>query len=325
MDLHRHAGDFAGHLRDVCRVRPAALRRLAQRKTRGDGGPRRHGRRAAPRGHDERRGLPGRRRGRKPHPAARRNGLLRRARTRPRPGARRGARGERSRRGAVGGAGGQHRRRAARDGAARRHARRADGSDERARPAAGLYPRRLFARRRRSAAAVRPCILRKRRPRFDAGPRGRDAGDAARRGRHVRLRQQPARAGGRPARDDRGVRDPRFRSGLYPPAVLPRLGAVPLGGALRQSQRHRRHRCGGAGDVSRERSSRPLDHEGAREGAVSGPARAHLLARIRRARRDGAEVQLARQTRQGGGPARHRARPPGFGHPWLRPTARPRP
>ena len=39
--------------------------------------------------------------------------------------------------------------------------------------------------------------------------------------------------------------------------------------------------------------TRPLDRARAREGALPGPAGAHLLARVRRARRDGPQVQLA--------------------------------
>ena len=50
MDLHRHAGHRAGHVRDVRGGRARALRRLAARPARADRRLRRHGRRAAARG-----------------------------------------------------------------------------------------------------------------------------------------------------------------------------------------------------------------------------------------------------------------------------------
>ena len=59
VDLHRHPGHPPGHLRDARRVRPPALRRLARRPAHRHRRPRRHGRRAAARGHHERGGLPG--------------------------------------------------------------------------------------------------------------------------------------------------------------------------------------------------------------------------------------------------------------------------
>ena len=54
-------GHPAGHVRDVRRVRPPALRRLARRPADRDRRPGRHGRRAAAGGDHERGGLPGRR------------------------------------------------------------------------------------------------------------------------------------------------------------------------------------------------------------------------------------------------------------------------
>ena len=84
MDLHRHPGHPAGHLRDVRRRRRQAVRRHARGHPHPHRRLRRHGRRPAARGHAERRGLPGRRR--RPDPAAppRRAPLPRRARRRPR-------------------------------------------------------------------------------------------------------------------------------------------------------------------------------------------------------------------------------------------------
>ena len=47
----------------------------------------------------------------------------------------------------------------------------------------------------------------------------------------------------------------------------------------------------------------PLDPAGAGEGRIPGAAGAHLLAGVRRARRDGAAIQLAGQAGQGAGAA----------------------
>jgi urocanate hydratase len=55
VDLHRHPGHPAGHLRDLRRVAAQALRRHARRHDHAHRRPRRHGRRAAARGDDERR------------------------------------------------------------------------------------------------------------------------------------------------------------------------------------------------------------------------------------------------------------------------------
>ena len=56
VDLHRHAGDPAGHVRDVRGGRRQEVRRHAGRHDHRDRRPRRHGRRPAARGDDERRG-----------------------------------------------------------------------------------------------------------------------------------------------------------------------------------------------------------------------------------------------------------------------------
>ena len=55
VDLHRHPGHLAGHLRDVRGGGRQAVRRLAGRDDHADRRARRHGRRTAARGHDERR------------------------------------------------------------------------------------------------------------------------------------------------------------------------------------------------------------------------------------------------------------------------------
>ena len=96
VDLHRHAGDPPGHLRDVRGDRPGALRRLAARAARRHRRARRDGRRAAARGDDER-GLRALRRGRSAadraaHPRALPRRACRLARRRARPARRRPAR-----------------------------------------------------------------------------------------------------------------------------------------------------------------------------------------------------------------------------------------
>ena len=75
----------------------------------------------------------------------------------------------------------------------------------------------------------RPASPRRPRPRWPIHVAGH-AGLPARRRPHRRLRQQhppDGQGGGR----DRRLRLPGLRAGLYPPAVLPRRRAVPLGGA----------------------------------------------------------------------------------------------
>ena len=97
LDLHRHAGHPAGHLRDLRRRRRQALRRHAQGDPDADRRPRRHGRRAAAGGHHER----GRRplRGGRPraHPAPPRPRLPRQGDRVARRGAGLGRRGARRR------------------------------------------------------------------------------------------------------------------------------------------------------------------------------------------------------------------------------------
>ena len=114
----------------------------------------------------------------------------------------------------------------------------------------------------------------------------------ARRGA-VRLRQQPARRGGAGRTRARArVLVSGFRAGVHPPAVLPRQGAVPLGGALGRSGGHRsppiarRSRSSPTTRGSIAGSRWPQKHV-----ALPGPAGAHLLARLRRARATRAALQ----------------------------------
>ena len=84
VDLHRHPGHRAGHLRVLRRDRPAALRRLAGRHDHADRRARRDGRRAAAGGDHERRRRAVRGDRRVADPAAARDALPRRAGRRPR-------------------------------------------------------------------------------------------------------------------------------------------------------------------------------------------------------------------------------------------------
>ena len=154
LDLHRDPGHPPGHLRDVRRDRPPALRRIAARKARGDGRAGRHGRRPAA-GGDAQRGLRAVRRGRPAADrAADRDALPRRARglarRRARPARRRPRRGPR----AVDRPARQRRRGAAGAGAARRRGRRGDRPDERPRSAERLHPGRADARAGRGTKGV---------------------------------------------------------------------------------------------------------------------------------------------------------------------------
>ena len=113
----------------------------------------------------------------------------------------------------------------------------------------------------------------------------------ARRGR-VRLRQQPA--GGRRDRRARArarLRLPGVRAGVRPADVLRGQGPVPLGGALGRSRGHLEDRPRGRRALPGERAAAALARAGRGAGRVPGPAGAHLLARLRRAREGGPAVQ----------------------------------
>ncbi len=97
LDLHRHPGHPAGHLRDLRRDRPQA-HRGRERHPRRHPDPhrrlRRHGRRPAARRHPERRRLPDCRRRRDPPAPPRRQALPRRGRNGPRRRDRQGPQGQ---------------------------------------------------------------------------------------------------------------------------------------------------------------------------------------------------------------------------------------
>ena len=70
------------------------------------------------------------------------------------------------------------------------------------------------------------------------------------------------------------------------------------------------HRPGRARPLPGQRPPAPLDHDGPGPRRLPGPARPHLLARLRRAGQGRARVQRPRRQRRGERPDRHRPRPP---------------
>ena len=102
-------------------------------------------------------------------------------------------------------------------------------------------------------------------------------GSPRRRVRGLRLRQQPA-GRSRARRLRASLRLPGFPARLHPAAVLRRQGAVPLGGPVGRSGRHRSHRPGRARGIPRGREPQALDHAGRRAGRLPRPAGPDLLA-----------------------------------------------
>jgi len=149
-------------------------------------------------------------------------------------------------------------------------------------------------------------------PRVDGRARRRDGRLPRRRGRGLRLRQLDPRRG-RTGRIHQGLRLPRLRPRLHPPAVLRGQGPVPLGRAVRRPEGHRGHRQGHPRPVPAERVAGQVDQAGGGEGALPGAARPDLLARLRRAA-PGRDA-LQRPGRQRRAVRAHRSRP---GPPGLR-------
>ncbi len=177
---------------------------------------------------------------------------------------------------------------AARDGRADRH---------RHRPDLGPRPADLPAARRRvrghgRAAGRGPGRFHPPGARVDGRARGGDGRLPGRGRRGVRLRQLDPRRG-RAGRLRAGLRLPRLRAGLHQAAVLRGQGPVPVGGAVRRPRGHRGHRRGHPGPVPGERGAGPVDQDGRAEGALPGPARPDLLARLRRAAPGRAALQRA--------------------------------
>ena len=235
-------GIVQGTYETFAAIARAALRRLARRPAGGHGRLRRDGRRAAPRRHDAGRRLPDRRRRSAP---ARRAVSRRATSTSSRPtSTRRCARPRR--RGPVARAArsalvddGQ---RAARVAArARRRPGHRHRPDRRPRSARRLRAGRPGPRPGGGAAGVGSGGLHPPRAAGDGAPGADDGRVAGRRRGRRRLRQQPPHRG-EDGRVPAGVRLPGLRAGVRAAAVLPRDRAVPVGGAVRQPGRHRRHR-----------------------------------------------------------------------------------
>ena len=302
LDLHRDPGDPAGHLRDLRRVRPAAFRRHPRGPAGGDRRSRRHGRRPAARGDDERRRLPRRGRGRVAHPAPGGHRLLRPAgdrisTVRSAWSTRRGRRGAALSVGLVGNVAEV----SARAGAARRGAGRGHRPDLGARSPAGLHPGGLLAR-------SRPPVLRERDP---AGYEARVLDSMA---AHVRAMLDLKARGavvfdygnnlrGQVA-DHRGMREAFDIPGFVPEYIRPLFckGAGPFRWAALS---------GDPADIAttdqavletfpKKESLARWIRQAQERVAFPGPARPHLLAGVRRAGGDGSPVQLAGATRQGG-------------------------
>ena len=184
------------------------------------------------------------------------------------------------------GAARQRRRDLPRAGAPRRPARRRHRPDLGARSGQRLSAGRLDAGRMGGAA----------RERSEGGRDGRQAVDGAcmcarcsTSGSAACRRSTTATTSARWRRRGRRrrLRLPGLRAGLYPPAVLPRHRAVPLGGAVGRSGGHLPHRRQGEGADARQRAPAQLARHGARSAsssracrrasAGSGSATAHRL------------------------------------------------
>ena len=284
VDLHRHPGHPAGHLRDVRGGRRQAVRRHAGRHADGDRRLRRHGRRAAARGDAQRRRLPGRRRRPDPAAAPGRAPLPRRGRRRPRRRDRAGAR--RPRRPSVaplGRPGRQLRDRAAR--AAPPRASRSTSSPTRPRrttrwptcPRASTWPTGTTTRRSQAGGVHRPgagrrwpSTSRRWSASWTPGAEVFDYGNSIRdEARHGRLRAR--------------LRLPRLRARRTSGRCSARARARSGGPRCPATRRTSPHRPGRARPVPGQRPPAPLDPRGAGPGGVPGPAGPDLLAGLRRA------------------------------------------
>ncbi len=294
MDLHRQPGHRPGHLRVLRGDRPAPPRRDAGGHDHAHRGAGRDGRRPAAGGDDERRGGAVRGGRSRADRAAAPDPLPRRAGGRP--GGRRAPLRARQARAARAERGGVRKRGGALPGSPRtglrgRHRHR---SDQRARPAGRLRPRRADARRGCRAARAGSRGVRAAGARVGRGPLLRHGRLHGPRCGGVRLRQQPARRG--QARRLRArLRLSGLRARLRAPAVLRGARSVPLGGAVGRSERHRGHRSRRAGGVPGRREPRALDPHGRGADRLPGAAGAHLLARLR-----GAAAARAALQRHGG-------------------------
>ena len=195
--------------------------------------------------------------------------------------------------------------------------------DQRARPAR-LPAARVLVRRVGRRPQGRPHGLRGCRPPLDGASRSRRWSGSRRPASEVfdygnNIRTEALAAGYADA-----FALPRLRARVHPPAVQRGQGPVPLGGAQRRPEGHRRDRPCRARAVPRERVARALDPDGRRARALPGAARTHLLARLRRARRRRPALQRHGRVGRDQRAARHRPRPPRLGLGRVARTARPR-
>ena len=108
----------------------------------------------------------------------------------------------------------------------------------------------------------------------------------------------------------RRLRFPGLRACLHPPAVLRRARAVPLGCAVGRTFRHRATDQLVLEMFPHGRNPEPLDQARAEARALSGIARAHLLARLWRARQIRPGAQRSGRARRIESSHRHRPRSP---------------
>ena len=270
LDLHRHPGHPAGHLRDVRRRRRQAVRRHAGRDHHADRRPRRHGRRPAARRHHERRRRARASTATRPGSARRiEHGYLDVARpttsTTPCAGP---PRPRRPGRAAVHRAARQRRRdrpAAAADGAPDRHRHRPDlGPRPADLPAAAASRSRTWPRcgpRTRPASPAAPGESMAEHVAAmvgfqDAGAEVFDYGNS--------IRGEAQLAG-----YERAFDFPGFVPAYIRPLFCEGTGPVPVGRAVRRPGRHRRHRRGHPRPVPRERGPGPVDPDGPGEGRTS--------------------------------------------------------
>ena len=231
LDLHRHPGHPAGHLRDLRRGRGQEVQRHAGRHHHPHRGPGRDGRRAAAGGHHERRGGDLHRVRPEPNLAPDRTPLPRRAGRLDAARAGAGRRGPRRPPAAVDRAARQRRVAGAAAAGQRRPDRHRHRPDLGARPA-GLPADRGRVRRHEGLRRPQAGGVHRPGPGLDGPPRRGDGGFRRRRRRGVRLRQLDPRRGAAGRLLPR-LRLPRLRARLHPAAVRRGQGPVPVGGAVR--------------------------------------------------------------------------------------------
>ena len=328
VDLHRQPGHRAGHLRDVRRSGPPALRRRARRQVDPDRGTRRHGRRAAAGGDDGRRvdardRMPARRASRcasrRAISTGRRSDLDDALAIIDDACARASA--------GVASAFSATRRRSCRSSCGAACGRDMVTDQTSAHDLVYGYLPAGWTVERWRAAQADPAQHAALVARGEAVDRGARRGDARvpRAGRpDVRLRQQHP-AGRARRRRGRRVRVSGLRARVHPAAVLRRQGTVPLGRAVRRSGGHLQDRSQGEGALSRTtrtciagstwRGSASRSRACPRASAGSGLGERHLAGP--RVQRDGGD-------RRTEGADRHRPRSSRHRLASRAPTARPK-